>query len=237
MSGANSKRYEAFEDGKVLVKDRVLFGDKHDVKLKHAHDKPELAVGGTVYCRPNKSTKARPGYYFHGKVNTPKYCGGGGDYQPWIHVVHHEDIDGTKLGDLLCNLDGYSNHVLENVWNRYDWCEHSTFGIRDSSGEEDEEEDYDSEKDDYNEDEGFPDKNVYFVPFEGKGKFTLDPSCICGDWKYGVCLVDPKTKLAYAYIFGDALVNDELSGDAPDNLKKTDFNIDPTQLLVSSQAA
>jgi hypothetical protein len=50
----------------------------------------------------------------------------------------------------------------------------------------------------------------------------MNPECIKGDWNYGVRLVDPDSKLAYAYVFGDALVNFELSGE---DRPSSDFNV------------
>ena len=43
-------------------------------------------------------------------------------------------------------------------------------------------------------------------------RLELSTDCIEGDWHYGLKITDPKCGLAFGYVFGDALVNDILSG-------------------------
>lgn len=241
------KRFEFCNDPKVEVKDIVLFGDLKDVRLKNAGVPNEKSQGGTIIFTLKRSTRAMSGDYIHGKLHIVS----GGD-NCWVHVVYHESINGEKLGKLMCTLRGYHDLHKDNVWSRYDWCHYRNWGDYSGSEEDDcendDEHDSWSEENDNNEDnkdkklshDAFENENkgdrksIFFRPVAGKGYFKLDPSCILGDWYYGVRLTDPKTKLSYAYAFGDAFCGDEFYCDKADSKQQTDFNIDPSSLLLTA---
>ena len=119
------------------------------------------------------------GKYNHGKIHLSD--------GRWIHLVSHECVSGEKVGQYLCSKSGHSNHKLENVWNRYDWCEFRA--LEESNGE----------GDSYGTNGG----TLHFASANEDGtelsRLYLDPSCIEGDWNYGLRLVDVKTSFAFAY--------------------------------------
>eukprot|EP00927_Polykrikos_kofoidii_P073720 TRINITY_DN69739_c0_g1_i1.p1 TRINITY_DN69739_c0_g1~~TRINITY_DN69739_c0_g1_i1.p1 ORF type:complete len:296 (-),score=43.60 TRINITY_DN69739_c0_g1_i1:74-928(-) len=202
--------YERVQIRPVYVDSVVLFGDKKDVALKNARAKPRKNKGGKIDFVLRPSTEAIEGNYLLGKiVLKPKKVTKKGS-SPWLHVVHHESVDGAEVGRFLCSVRGFDGwrdgEHLENVWGRYDWCHHT---IR--SGDD-------------------PNADIYFVSVDQRdrltGRFILSKDCLESDGYYGLRLVDPLTKLAYAYIFGDALARDELSGDVDeDMLNDTTFEV------------
>jgi hypothetical protein len=119
----------------VLVTGKVLFGSKKDVDLKNPLFYPH---GSSILCKDYRSTSdAQPGYYVHGKVFVVAHppsilCHRHvGHRECSFHVIHHENIDGDRLGALLCELKGYSECQLRNVINRYDWCHDLYWGRSD----------------------------------------------------------------------------------------------------------
>lgn len=69
----------------------------------------------------------------------------------------------------------------------------------------------------------------YFVSYSADGvercRSRLSNSCILGDWHYGVKLVNVNSNCAFAFVFGDALVEDALCGLEPADLKDTTFDV------------
>ena len=134
------------------------------------------------------------GYYQQGKIvlNDGR----------WLHVVHHSAVGGETIGRFLCRSRGHSSrgHASPNIWSRYDWCHYRNWGSTSDS------EDLSQGLRDHDESA----KNIFFVVFS-KGQETyriaLPDLCITGDWNYGLKLVDTKTKAAFAFVFGDALVD------------------------------
>ena len=230
----------------VQVKDIVLFGDKEDVKLKKAKkEKPIPSQGGTICYNLRHVTHARPGIFYHSKVQLKDDKYG----SPWFNLIHHEEVDGEAVGKYLCTVSGHSDFKKENVWSRYDWCHYRNWGTADKDSDEDkeneEDRDYDDDDldnyDEEKEEEDFKERSkMYFVAVDKTGKeitemgrITMGSECIAADWHYGLRVVDPGSKLAYAYVFGDALVNDELSWipevrDLPDS----DFNLPLAKFLA-----
>ena len=58
----------------------------------------------------------------------------------------------------------------------------------------------------------------------------MGSECIMGDWHYGMRMVDPDTKRASAYVFGDALVNVVLVGKEAG--PKSDFNMPMAKFFI-----
>lgn len=121
-------RYEPCNDGKVLVTGKVLFGSKKDVQVTNPPS--SNPYGSSDLCKDDWSTsEAQPGYYVHGKVFVVAHppsvlCQRHKGHREYsLHVIHHENIDGDRLGALLCELKGYSEFRLsKHVINRYDRC-------------------------------------------------------------------------------------------------------------------
>jgi hypothetical protein len=61
-------------------------------------------------------THAYPGIYQHSVVKLKN--------NTWFNLIHHKKRDGEKIGVYLCSVSGYSEHVEDNVWTRYDWCDY-----------------------------------------------------------------------------------------------------------------
>lgn len=205
--------------GEILVNDLVLFGDREDVKIRHAAElgKPMPSEGGTINFVLRRCTAAVPGKYLQAEVHLND------KYKSWFHLVHHSDCDGQKIAKYLCSVSGHSEFTLENVWSRYDWCHYRNWGSSSCCSDKDSK---DSDDDDANDDVEH-DGNIYFAAVNEKGngssKLVLDKSCIQGDWNYGLRLVDKKDGKAYAYVYGDALVNEELGDHRCNTHPKTDF--------------
>ena len=210
----------------------VLFGDKMDVKICNA-GKPNAGEihSGTIRYELKRSSQAVPGYYQHGfvKLKPDRYS-----KNRYLHLIHHEATDGSKIGKFLCSVGGAETCVSNpNVYNRYDWCHYRNWGDKGSdtedqegSGEEvSEEEDLDESREESTDEDFDERKRMFFVSVEectnGKNlkskynevdRLELSTDCIEADWHYGLKITDPKCGLAFAYVFGDALVNDILSG-------------------------
>ena len=209
----------------------VLFGDKMDVKISNAGKSNTGEIhSGTIRYELKKSSEAVPGYYQQGfiKLKPDRY-----NKNRYMHLIHHEATDGSKIGKFLCSVGGAETEVSNpNVYNRYDWCHYRNWGMcsdtedQEGSGEEgSEEEDLDRHREKATADDFDERKRMFFVSVEvcshGKDlkskykeldRLELSTDCIDADWHYGLKITDPKCGLAFAYIFGDALVNDILSG-------------------------
>ena len=209
----------------------VLFGDKMDVKISNAGKSNTGEIhSGTIRYELKKSSEAVPGYYQQGfiKLKPDRY-----NKNRYMHLIHHEATDGSKIGKFLCSVGGAETEVSNpNVYNRYDWCHYRNWGMcsdtedQEGSGEEgSEEEGLDRNREKATADDFDERKRMFFVSVEvcshGKDlkskykeldRLELSTDCIDADWHYGLKITDPKCGLAFAYIFGDALVNDILSG-------------------------
>lgn len=86
---------------------------------------------------------------------------------------------------------------------------------------EDEDKDKDEDEDEDAEEQSNDSRHsIYFVSVLGGivvSTVVLDASCIEGDWNYGFRMTDPDSGLAFAYGFGDYLVNRELCGDVDED--------------------
>ena len=51
------------------------------------------------------------------------------------------------------------------------------------------------------------------VHFKEAARLELETNCLNGDWCYGLRITDKESGLAFAFVFGDALVNDSFAGD------------------------
>ena len=209
---------------RVHVGKYVLFGDRMDVRVKNAGKPNESSgTGGTIRYQLKKSSEAISGYYQHGRIllKGDRYS-----HKRYLHLIHHEAMDGAEIGKYLCSVDGHDGGGFRddpNVFSRYDWCHYRNWG--DYSGDEEEEEEDRFMK-------------MFFVsvkavvpagetgngkvPFEETARLELETDCIEGDWNYGLRITDKKSGLAFAFVFGDSLVNDMFCG------------IDATQLIPSS---
>ena len=209
---------------RVHVEKYVLFGDKMDVRVKNAgkplptHEEPLVQVcekwdvGGNPRYQLKQSPEALPGYYQHGRVLLT-----GDQYtdERYVHLIHHEAMDGAEIGKYLCSVNGHDRMFHPNVYSRYDWCHFRTWG--DYSGDEEKVE----RRDRFN--------YMFFVsvkavaPVDGTGnekvhfkeaaRLELETNCLNGDWCYGLRITDKESGLAFAFVFGDALVNDSFAGD------------------------
>ena len=212
----------------------VLFGDKMDVKISNAGKSNTGEIhSGTIRYELKRSSKAVPGYYQQGfiKLKPDRYSK---NRYRYLHLIHHVATDGSKIGKFLCSVAGAETEVSNpNVYNRYDWCHYRNWGDKNSdtedqegSGEEgSEEEDLDRSREESTDEDFDERKRMFFVSVEEctngkdlKSKYNevdrleLSTDCIEADWHYGLKITDPKCGLAFAYVFGDALVNDILSG-------------------------
>ena len=213
---------------RVHVEKYVLFGDKMDVRVKNAgkvnlevQESPKWDVGGNPRYQLKQSSEALSGYYQHAKIWLT-----GDQYSDkrYMHLIHHEAMDGAEIGKYLCSVNGHDRMFHPNVYSRYDWCHFRTWG--DYSGDEEKVE----RKDRFN--------YMFFVsvkavvpvggtgnekvPFKETARLELETNCLNGDWCYGLRITDKESGLAFAFVFGDALVNDMFCG------------IDATQLIPSS---
>lgn len=212
------------------VEDLVLFGDKMDVKIEKSKQLGTTpSEGGTINYELRPTTHATPGTYYHSKIQIadhPYYKSKPGEVR-WFNLIHLDKLNGEAIGKYLCKVSGHSDFRKENVWSRYDWCHWRNWG-----GYEEKEPTNDSEEENfYDDDDEEPkeDKDrwkIFFVAVHKAGekvseigRITMDADCIRGDWNYGLRVVDSNTHLAYAYVFGDVLVNDELScnGEYPES--------------------
>ena len=219
---------------RVHVEKYVLFGDKKDVRVKNAGKPlpaewedvlilPKWDVGGQVRYQLKLSSEAISGYYQHGRILLK-----GDQYSDkrYMHLIHHEAMDGAEIGRYLCSVNGHDRMFHPNVYSRYDWCHFRTWG---DYSEDDEEKVERRDRFNY----------MYFVsvkavvpvgetgngkvPFKEADRLVLETDCIRGgDWCYGLRITDKESGLAFAYVFGDALVNDMFSG------------VDTSQLIPSS---
>lgn len=113
-------RYEKCH-GQAFVDDVVLFGDCMDVRSKHVGEKPQgRGLHGTIIFKLNRSNKAVPGYFQHGKLHLKNGA--------WLHLVHHSATDGAAIGRFLCASRGHEDGRKDNVWSRYDWCHFRNWG-------------------------------------------------------------------------------------------------------------
>ena len=123
----------------------VLFGDKMDVKISNAGKSNTGEIhSGTIRYELKKSSEAVPGYYQQGfiKLKPDRY-----NKNRYMHLIHHEATDGSKIGKFLCSVGGAETEVSNpNVYNRYDWCHYRNWGMcsdtedQEGSGEEGSEE-------------------------------------------------------------------------------------------------
>ena len=203
--------YVVSPNEKIYVKKRVLFGDLMDTALsnlnKKRNNKFKKMTTNAEYLAINSVegsyTHAKiylTGYYEHGKLYstedvTHKKMLPHGPEGRYLHLIHLDHLDGNKLGKYLCQVDGMDDSTNEFIWSRYDWCQYRN----DDVGEElDDDDDY------Y--------RQIHFVSVDSDGQkigqITMDEQCLEGEWCNGLRLVDKNSGLTFAYVFGDALVND-----------------------------
>ena len=219
-----------------------------DVKLRKANKTtPVKSQGGTISFQHRYVTSAFSGIYHHSIVRLKNKD------EEWFNLICHESLDEAAVGKFLCGVSGQEDWKEDNVWSRYDWCHYRNWGSVSKSDDEDEKankkktdeddeeyDEYDLDEDDYNdedEDEHREERSkIHFVSVnkEGQevteiGRITMGSECIKGDWHYGMRMVDPDTKLAYSYVFGDALVNFVLMGKEAG--PKSDFNVPMAKFL------
>ena len=157
-------------------------------------------------------------------------------------MICHESVDEAAVGKFLCGVSGQGDWKEDNVWSRYDWCHYRNWGSVSKSDDEDGKANkMKTDEDDYNDedkDEHWEERSkIHFVSVnkEGQkvteiGRITMGSECIMGDWHYGMRMVDLDTKLAYAYVFGDALVNVVLVGKEAG--PKSDFNMPMAKFFI-----
>ena len=241
-------RFESVErtSQSAVVEELVLFGDKMDVKLNKANKiTPVKSQGGTISFQHRYVTSAFSGIYHHSIVRLKNKDDG------WFNLICHESVDEVAVGKFLCGVSGHDDHNEDNVWSRYDWCHYRNWRCKSDDDDEDEnankktnvnEEDldedvYNDDLEDEESDEDLEERSmIHFVSVnkEGQkvteiGRITMGSECIQADWNYGMRMVDPDTKLAYAYVFGDALVNIVLMGYEAG--PRSDFNVSMAKFL------
>ena len=214
---------------RVHVEKYVLFGDIMDVRVKNTGRNPNAEVevlpkwdvGGNIRYQLKVSSESISGNYQHGRILLT-----GDQYsdERYLHLIHHEAMDGAEIGKYLCSVNGHDRMFHPNVFSRYDWCHFRTWG------------DYSDGEEKVGRGDRF--NKMFFVsvkavvpvggtgngkvPFKEAARLELETNCLNGDWCYGLRITDKESGLAFAFVFGDALVNDSFSG------------IDTAQLIPSS---
>jgi hypothetical protein len=99
----------------------------------------------------------------------------------WINLIYDSSCSRNKIMRHVCKCDLYSD---KNVLTYWDLCEFST-----------------------NCEKRIKDDMIAFIPIRGNKEILMNNFCIEGDYHYAFKLTDSVTGAAFAFGYGDVLVN------------------------------